>query len=1036
MYDMRAPDGRPGGYNRPGRTFEDELNLRYLSPGAFTVLSPEENGSPPDPPPAPQQFRLSPNANVRRNKNQSFSIIAEPANYEPSRSPSPTSGRVSPFRGRGFNPTGSRHASPAGSPPPPPEDNRLSYQQNNNNASSRKRSNIPQLKRHNSSTMLSTEESSDSSPKHQRRNSLLKPQLSRSLNNIGPRVSNKPPTAPGNRRPGGIYSRNSSFSRLSPIIGSSPEPSTDSKSQSSPSRIPMSRSSPSSRKHSPDNDKSSHHGSATNLNNKHLSASNAGLSRSRSRVGSQATSRNASRNASRNQSREASPSGKPPISPTKIPTKNYRNVQAKVNSFNAKSKTKVPNTNASSHSSTSNNHSTNRLKPSDKNRSKSSSNSKLNRTESITSVSKSSSFAKKSANNNNTNKNNNNNNSSSTVNGNSNKTSATTNSNNNSNNNNTNGDAAKSPEKKFLKKTPSTRSLTKKATDSDSSSSTTNGSSSSPTKKVEPLPKITEMLPPATVLSTTTDTVTKPLKIEATIDTPLKTSASATNILTKPIKETPMYMDEDAETLLKDHNMSKLSPAATAIISLSSEPPPQQSQTRTLPSVETTTTTTTSAVTAGGVTHVTIGNNGQSVNSSTLVVNSNGGVGGPHVAKNNINKLISPDDSFGARVHYENSGTVLHQEVQPIKIMVQEKGQNMEVQSGNVRFPPNATNGTAQGAGAPPHPREEEPPAEEVPTSRCGRFMHKFKQKMCCACCKKSDKADPTQDKPQNQGCFACLKKKKLHDVEEIIISSAEEVEGAKKSFMDKLKCCSCRRSNKVGDSTTGCCGLGKKKEKWTERRDSILSAPVPLTAGDRCKNFFKFLFCCGCGCAGCRCCRKTPAAPKIDDAASRRASLLSKKKSLTPTVIPQEDPKNKLDSSLVEYTSTMKAAIPVLPIALAYFCLFFNIFAPGTGTVFSGLFCLCMGKPRFSQRDDPKSRVGSFIINVFIGAGQLFTVLFCLVGWGWSIWWGVIMIKVAKKYRKIKILEKRMEAQQEKEAAGSRSKEGSQKRDVEKGRS
>lgn len=69
------------------------------------------------------------------------------------------------------------------------------------------------------------------------------------------------------------------------------------------------------------------------------------------------------------------------------------------------------------------------------------------------------------------------------------------------------------------------------------------------------------------------------------------------------------------------------------------------------------------------------------------------------------------------------------------------------------------------------------------------------------------------------------------------------------------------------------------------------------------------------------------------------------------------------------------------------------------SGTVFSGLFCLCLGIPRFSQKDGPKPRIGAFLIDTIIGVGQFFTVLFCLVGWGWSIWWGVIMLKVASKY-------------------------------------
>ncbi|GBP29620.1 Protein stum [Eumeta japonica] len=130
-------------------------------------------------------------------------------------------------------------------------------------------------------------------------------------------------------------------------------------------------------------------------------------------------------------------------------------------------------------------------------------------------------------------------------------------------------------------------------------------------------------------------------------------------------------------------------------------------------------------------------------------------------------------------------------------------------------------------------------------------------------------------------------------------------------------------------------------------------------------------------------------------------------------------DTRKKLDPSLVEHSSVIRGAIPVLPIALAYFCLFCNIIVPGlvtdlidfschrhrhviSGTVFSGVFCLCFGIPRFGIHDSAKHRIGSFVINLVVGCGQLFTVLFCLVGWGWSIWWGVIMLRVARKYRRL----------------------------------
>lgn len=93
-----------------------------------------------------------------------------------------------------------------------------------------------------------------------------------------------------------------------------------------------------------------------------------------------------------------------------------------------------------------------------------------------------------------------------------------------------------------------------------------------------------------------------------------------------------------------------------------------------------------------------------------------------------------------------------------------------------------------------------------------------------------------------------------------------------------------------------------------------------------------------------------------------------------------------------------MKAALPALPICLAYFCLICNILIPGLGTILSGLFCVCFGKPRFSQLDGARPRIGSLVINTIVGLSQAFCVIFCLVGWGWSIWWGTILLKTARK--------------------------------------
>lgn len=54
---MRIPDDRPPGLPLPrgGRQHDRDAGPRYLSPGAFTVLPPDEMHH--DPPAAPQPYR-------------------------------------------------------------------------------------------------------------------------------------------------------------------------------------------------------------------------------------------------------------------------------------------------------------------------------------------------------------------------------------------------------------------------------------------------------------------------------------------------------------------------------------------------------------------------------------------------------------------------------------------------------------------------------------------------------------------------------------------------------------------------------------------------------------------------------------------------------------------------------------------------------------------------------------------------------------------------------------------------------------------
>lgn len=122
---------------------------------------------------------------------------------------------------------------------------------------------------------------------------------------------------------------------------------------------------------------------------------------------------------------------------------------------------------------------------------------------------------------------------------------------------------------------------------------------------------------------------------------------------------------------------------------------------------------------------------------------------------------------------------------------------------------------------------------------------------------------------------------------------------------------------------------------------------------------------------------------------------------------------------ALVERTSLARGALPILPQTLAWICLIFNGFLPGTGgsqrclmlcfccfhqhsfankpgTVLSGLLGICLGAPRFSALVTAEHRFLGFIINLTVGIFQAVTVLFCLVGWCWSLGWGIILVKTA----------------------------------------
>ncbi|XP_037811483.1 protein stum isoform X1 [Lucilia sericata] len=252
---------------------------------------------------------------------------------------------------------------------------------------------------------------------------------------------------------------------------------------------------------------------------------------------------------------------------------------------------------------------------------------------------------------------------------------------------------------------------------------------------------------------------------------------------------------------------------------------------------------------------------------------------------------------------------------------------------------------------------------------------------------------------PKQSKCGLCLSKIFCcRSVNKIDPKTGDETEVKKCCF-----CIPCRKKRGPVQGSAVSSVAGGSTAAWEDPERGITATDGSVVEGQDvevkegcCKRFCNFLLCC----------RKK----KVVVSDSRRPSIRAP---------PPEDNRRKLHADLIEYNSKMKGAIPVLPLWLAWFCAICNILIPGLGTFLSGLFCLCVGIPRFSQYDSAKARLGSFVINTIVAIAQLFCVLFCFVGWGWSIWWGTIMLKCAKKLSKIRKVE-RLEMEEEKRQAAA----------------
>lgn len=408
--------------------------------------------------------------------------------------------------------------------------------------------------------------------------------------------------------------------------------------------------------------------------------------------------RGQSRNTSRNTSREPSPS-KMVISPTRAPAKNFRNVQAKVNSFN-KPKPKVPpkpevlNTNANETKSNS------VSKIAEENKYKTTQKSQLLRKDSenkiYSNTPRTSTTTKNSKNSN------------QSVNSSSNSLNKTAN--NNTQNQNSvksatevNGNSPEKTKRKSEEESAHTSMSTQNKPIYDN-----NGNENS-MKKSESSNKLNDVAQASsTVVSSTTNTAAQPLKIDAKLEEHVKNTGermapivdgrilSATSVSNAMNKMNDSVLSTN--TVMKEHNHSKLSPAASAIISLSNPQTNDSQSYSTKESVEAVLNYKPENYDSAKKEQTTAPNSVK--NSSNTEVNKVGHTANnvhkfavdhtPHADVNTMQRQRSINDKI------LDARTVVAADVKPLKITVREKPVNAEVQSGNVRINNITANGVSE----------------------------------------------------------------------------------------------------------------------------------------------------------------------------------------------------------------------------------------------------------------------------------------------------------------------------------------------------
>ncbi|XP_071962591.1 protein stum homolog [Antedon mediterranea] len=88
---------------------------------------------------------------------------------------------------------------------------------------------------------------------------------------------------------------------------------------------------------------------------------------------------------------------------------------------------------------------------------------------------------------------------------------------------------------------------------------------------------------------------------------------------------------------------------------------------------------------------------------------------------------------------------------------------------------------------------------------------------------------------------------------------------------------------------------------------------------------------------------------------------------------------------------SAFRLAVPCMPMPMAIFCCILNIIAPGLGTFVSAFTVFCCG---YTETTPTKA----FLWNVLVAFLQILTFA-VVVGWIWSIMWGMTFVTLSADY-------------------------------------